>query len=202
MSFYLKNNIFEIMRRQIFAMKTNESIKTIFYLKWRKFRIWDSWSENWTIFVRIFEGVILVLELKFLVSFCTLIIFNHLLTNHKKFEVWGSLYENWSLSARIFEGVRFVLELQFLVSFYILMIYKHLLTCDKNFQLKAHNMKIDLFLADFERVRLIQQPEFSVSFCIFPACSNVPTDYKKFEPEAYDMKTGLFSRYFFGLCRL
>ena len=82
------------------------------------------------------------------------------------------------------------------------MIYKHLLTCDKNFQLEAHDMKIDLFLANFERDRLIQEPEFSVSFCIFPTCNNIPNDDKKSEPEAYEMKTGLFSRYFFGLCRL
>ena len=135
-------------------------------------------------------------------SFWILIIFNHLLTNHKKFQVWGSLYENRSLLARIFEGVRLVLEPLFLVSVCILMTYKHLLTRDKSFQLKAHDMKIDLFLADFERVRLIQEPEFSISFCIFPTYNNIPTDDKKFEPEAYNMKMGLFSRYFFGLCRL
>ena len=82
------------------------------------------------------------------------------------------------------------------------MIYERLLTCDNNFQLEAHDMNIDLFLADFERVRLIQEPEFSISFCIFPECNNIPTDDKKFEPETYDMKMGLFSRYFFGLCRL
>ena len=85
----------------------------------------------------------------------------------QKFEVWGSWYENWSLLARLFEGVTLVLEPQFLVSFCILMIYKHLLTCDKNFQLEAHDMKIDLFLADFERSDWFRNLNFRSFFAFF-----------------------------------
>ena len=93
------------LRTGIFGQFLDFDDLQAFAYSWQKFRVWGSWCGNWTIFVRIFEGVKLVLELEFFVSFCILIIFNHLLTYHRKFQVWGSLNENWSLLARIFEGV-------------------------------------------------------------------------------------------------
>ena len=53
---------------------------------WQKFQVSGLWCENSIILVRIFEEVRLVLELEFLISFCILIIFNHLLTYHENFK--------------------------------------------------------------------------------------------------------------------
>ena len=90
-----------------------------------------------------FEGVRLVLGLEFLVSFCILMIFNHLLTYHE-----NSKSETHYMKIGLFfyfEGVRLVLEPQFLVSFCIFPTRNNVPTDDKKFKHEAYDMKTGLF---------------------------------------------------------
>ena len=67
-----------------------------------KVQVCSSLYENWSILVRIFEGVRLVWEPQFLVSFWSLL-FKRLQYLWQNFPAWGSWHENWPFSSRLWK---------------------------------------------------------------------------------------------------
>ena len=87
-----------------------------------------------------FEGVKLVLELQFLIRFCSLVIYKHLLTFEKNFQL-----EAHDMKIDLFlvnsESVRLIQEPEFLVSFCIFSTSNNIPNDDKKFAPEAYNMK-------------------------------------------------------------
>ena len=120
-----------------------DDLKPITYLS-ENFQVWGSLYENWSILVRIFEGVRLALEPQFLVSFCILMIYKHLLTYDKNFQLEGHDMKI-DLFLVDFERVRFIQEPEFLVSFCIFPTCNNIPTDDKKFEHEVYDMKTGLF---------------------------------------------------------
>ena len=136
------------LRTRIFGQFLNFDDLQAFAYLWRKFWVWGSWSENWTIFVRIFEGVRLVLELECLVSFYILMIYKHLLTCDKKFQL-ETHNMKIDLFLADFESVRLIQEPEFSVSFCIFPTCNNIPTNDKKFEHETYEMKTGLFCRYF-----------------------------------------------------
>ena len=75
------------LRTPIFGQFLHFDDLQVFNYLSRKFQVWGSLYENWSILVRIFEGIRLVLEPQFLVSFFILMICKHLLTCDTNFQL-------------------------------------------------------------------------------------------------------------------
>ena len=87
---YFTQNIWEGqigLKTRIFGRLLHcDNLKPFTYLSW-KCQVWGALYENWSLLVRIFEGVRLVVKAQFLVSFCSLIIYKHLLTCDINFQL-------------------------------------------------------------------------------------------------------------------
>ena len=97
---------------------------------------------------RLFEGVRLVLEPQFLVSFCILMIYKHLLICGKNFQLEAHDMKI-DLFLVDFERVRLIQEPEFLVSFCIFPSCNNIITNNKKFEPEAYDLKTGLFSRHF-----------------------------------------------------
>ena len=134
-----------VLETKIFGKILHFNVLPPFSHLWQKFPVWGSRYENWSILARMFEGARLFLELEFLVSFCILMIYNHLLTCNKNFQ-----HEAHDMKIDLFivdfERVRLIEDPKFLVRTLVeFMILNLFFIYDENFTFKVHDMKLGLF---------------------------------------------------------